>query len=94
MKLHNTKERLDVQKSDLSGSVFHDVNLSGCDLDDINMSGWRVKNVNFSGLHLSDANLAGAALSACRYEGMTIDGIPLTDLIAAYKAAPAPKDEE
>jgi uncharacterized protein YjbI with pentapeptide repeats len=97
MKLHEAKERLDVSKSDLSGSVFDDVNMSGCTLhninlsgasvDDANMSGWRVNNVNFSGLRLTTANLAGAAISHCRYDGMTIEGIPVTAMIAAYKAA-------
>jgi uncharacterized protein YjbI with pentapeptide repeats len=97
MKLHERKEPLDVSKSDLSGSVFDDVNMSGCtlhninlsgaSLDDINMSGWRVHNVNLSGLRLTHANLAGAAIANCRYDGMTIDGIPVAAMIAAYKAA-------
>ena len=60
MKLHERKERLEVGKSDLSGSVFDDVNLSGCtfhnvnlsgaSVDDVNMSGWRVHRVTFRGL--------------------------------------------
>ena len=59
MKLHEQKEPLDARKSDLSGSVFDDVNMSGCtihnvnlsgaSLDDVNMSGWRVNYVNLSG---------------------------------------------
>ena len=99
MKLHERKERLEVGKSDLSGSVFDDVNLSGCtfhnvnlsgaSVDDVNMSGWRVHRVNLSGLRLSHANLAGAAIGDSRYESMTIDGIPVTAMIAAYKAAQA-----
>jgi uncharacterized protein YjbI with pentapeptide repeats len=54
MKLYETKERLEVQKSDLSGSLFSDVNVSGssfenvncsgANFDDANMSGWRVQN--------------------------------------------------
>ena len=97
MKLHDVKERLQVSKSDLSGSELDDVNLSGCNihnvnlsgasLDDVNMSGWRVNNVNLSGLRLTNANLAGASISASRYSGMTIDGIPVSEMIAAYKAA-------
>ena len=96
MKLHEAKERLDVRKSDLSGSAFddvnlssctvHNVNLSGASLDDVNMSGWRVNYVNLSGLRLSKANLAGASISESRYDGMTIDGVLVTEMIAAYKA--------
>ncbi len=96
MKLNQAKERLEVSRSDLSGSAFddvnmsgmtfHNVNFSGAKFDDINMSGWRVHNVNFSGLRLTKANLAGAAIKDCRYEGMTIDGIAIEDLLAAYRA--------
>ena len=97
MKLHRTKERLDVNDADISGSSFDNVNLSGCTLhnvrpvavrtlDDINMSGWRVTNVNLSGLKLSKVNLAGASITDGRYDGMTIDGIEVTELLAAYRA--------
>jgi hypothetical protein len=42
-----------------------------------------------AGLRLTHANLAGASIGDSRYEGMTIDGIPVTAMIAAYKAAQA-----
>jgi uncharacterized protein YjbI with pentapeptide repeats len=83
MKIHDTKERLDVSKSDLSGSAF----------DDVNMSGTTLHNINLSGLRLTKANLAGASISESRYDGMTIDGIAVTDMIAAYKAAQVPGGE-
>ncbi len=57
------------------------------------MSGWRVNYVNLSGLRLTKANLAGASISECRYDGMTIDGMAVTDMIAAYKAAQVPRSE-
>src|SRR4051812_29952406 len=85
MKIESEKHRLQVNKSDLSGSVFddvnlsggtyHNVNLSGSSFDDINMSGWRVHNVNLSGLRIDNANLAGASIVNSGLEGMTIDGI-------------------
>ena len=62
MRIESQKHRLDVQRADLSGSRFDDVNLSGCDFhnvnmsgcsfDDLNMSGWRVHNVNLAGLKI------------------------------------------
>ena len=69
------------------------VNLSGASLDDVNMSGWRVNYVNLSGLRLTKANLAGASISESRYDGMTIDGVAVTDMIAAYKAAQIPANQ-
>jgi uncharacterized protein YjbI with pentapeptide repeats len=98
MKHHQIKGRLDVHKSDVSGSRFDDVNMSGSDFrnvnlsgasfDDINMSGWRIHNANLSGLRVTKANLAGVTIGAdCRLDGMTIDGIAVVDLLAAYRAA-------
>jgi hypothetical protein len=51
--------------------------MSGSSFDDIDMSGWRV----------NDVNLAGAAFSNCRIDGMTIEGILVSDLLQAYRAA-------
>jgi uncharacterized protein YjbI with pentapeptide repeats len=39
MKIHSEKHRLNVHESDLSGSIFDDVNLSGCTYENVNMSG-------------------------------------------------------
>ena len=81
MKIHCEKHRLNVTGSDLSGSLFDDVNLSGC----LNMAGWRVLNVNLSGLRIDGANLAGASIVNSRLQGMTIDGIEVSDLLALWK---------
>jgi uncharacterized protein YjbI with pentapeptide repeats len=50
------------------------------------MSGWRVHHVNLSGLKIDRANLAGASIVNSRLDGMTIDGIEVTELMAAWKA--------
>lgn len=81
------KHCLSVTKADLSGSRFEDVNMSGWTLHDVNLSGMRVDNANLAGLHVSNANLAGAHIADCRLEGMTIDGILVTELLAAYEGA-------
>jgi uncharacterized protein YjbI with pentapeptide repeats len=86
-KIHEEKRRLDISRSDISGSVLDDVNLSGCRFDDCNMAGWRIHDVNLSGLKIENANLAGAAIANCRIEGMSIDGVPVVDLLAIYRAA-------
>lgn len=87
MKLDKIVERLDVHASDLSGSEFKDVNMSGASFDDANLSGWIVNNANLAGLRLTSANLAGVRISGCRNVGtMTIDGISVADLLAAYEA--------
>jgi uncharacterized protein YjbI with pentapeptide repeats len=50
------------------------------------MSGWRVHHVNLSGLKIDRANLAGASIVNSRLDGMTIDGIEVTELMATWKA--------
>ncbi|PZQ83612.1 MAG: hypothetical protein DI549_07085 [Ancylobacter novellus] len=97
MELRTTVDVIDANDVNLSGSVFVNVNLSGSRFDDVNMSGWAVKNVNFSGLALECANVSGAritradlvgvSIAECRLDGMRIDGILVTDMLAAYRAA-------
>ena len=50
------------------------------------MSGWRVHDVNLSGLRVEKANLAGASIVNARLDGMTIDEIPVTELLAYWRA--------
>ncbi len=93
------RRRLDVQKSDISGSSFddvslagariHNVNFSGATFDDVNMSGWRIENANLAGLSIRKANLAGASVDESRHDTMMIDGVSVADLFAAYRKAKA-----
>jgi hypothetical protein len=87
LKLENTVDRLDVRGSCLSGSVFDDVNISGASFENADMSGWLVNNANLSGLRVTNANVAGVQISDCsNVERMTINGIAVGDLLAAYEA--------
>lgn len=47
MDIHATKQRLDVKNSDVSGSIFDDVNMSGCTVHNINLSGLRIDYANW-----------------------------------------------
>lgn len=95
MKLHRTTERLDVNDTDLSGSRFNDANLSGTSFNQIefsgakfndsNMTGWFVNDVNLSGSRFQYINLSGVTFSNCRIPGATLDGVPLEDMLTAYK---------
>jgi uncharacterized protein YjbI with pentapeptide repeats len=102
MNIHCEKHRMSVTGSDLSGSVFddvnlsgrtyenvnmsggkyHNVNLAGCSFEGRNMSGWTVQDVNLSGLRI---NLAGTSIVNSRLQGMMIDGVEVTDLLAAWR---------
>jgi uncharacterized protein YjbI with pentapeptide repeats len=95
--LERTRQRVDATDADMSGSsfknvnlsgvTFSDVNLAGAMIDDANMSGCRIGNANLRELRISGANLTGASIVECVTDGMTIDGIAVADLMAAYRAA-------
>ena len=90
-------QRVEATQCCLSGSRFADVNLSNSSFDDVNFSaasirnanlaGWRVQDVNFSWLQITNADLRGASIAHCLTEGMTIDGVAVADMMAAYRAA-------
>jgi uncharacterized protein YjbI with pentapeptide repeats len=77
MKLERQTEPLDVLNCDLSGSSFNDVNLTGAVLDNVNLSGLKINNACMKKVSITDAAL----------QGMTINGILVTELLAAYNAA-------
>jgi len=93
--LKQTRQRIEATNADLSGSTFTDVNLTGAAFNDVkltgatitnaSLSGAQIEDANLSGLQIKQANLTGAAMTECTMTGMTIDGILVTDLIAAYR---------
>jgi uncharacterized protein YjbI with pentapeptide repeats len=97
VQLKQAWQRMEITQSCLSGSTFTDVNLSDATFNDVNfagatfqnanLSGWRVKDVSLSGLQINQADLRGASIVDCLTEGMTIDGIAVADMIAAYRNA-------
>ena len=97
IKLHQIKRQIEAVDTDISGSTFTDVKLSGAvfknvnlaqaAIIDANMSGWSVRNANLSGLRISQADLTNASIVESLTSGMTIDGILVADLMAAYRLA-------
>lgn len=78
--------RVDANDSDMSGSTFINVNLASAVFDDVNLTGTTLNNVNLSGLRISYANLKGASIVQSLTDGMTINGISVTELLACYQA--------
>lgn len=114
------------EHADISGSMFHDVNLAGADFDDVNLSKARFHNINLSDIRVSAVQIGGATFKHvgpppdsegkqqrqrpvtfeeamlcdstfrkvdmsnvriidCDIQGMTIDGILVTDLLAEHR---------
>jgi uncharacterized protein YjbI with pentapeptide repeats len=97
IKLERIKQRVEAKDVDLSGSIFTDanltgaaftdVNLAGATINDVNLAGATIDNANLSGLRISQADLRGASIVESLTDGMTIDGITVANLLAAYQAA-------
>jgi uncharacterized protein YjbI with pentapeptide repeats len=97
MHLAKVNAPIEARICNLKGSKFLDVNLGEAVFDDVNLAGATIKNVNLSELRLEDANmkgaqirsadLRGASIAHCLTEGMTIDGVAVSEMMAAYRKA-------
>lgn len=86
---------LKMSQRDLSGSRFTNVRLSNAAFTNVDLSGSSLENVRghsmaFSNADLrettfQDTDLTSAGISNSRLTGMRIEGILVTDLIAAYR---------
>ena len=95
--LHRTKRQIEAVDTDIYGSTFTDVKLSGAAfsnvnlsdaiVNDANMSGWSIHHANLHGLRISQADLTNSSIVESLTSGMTIDGILVSDLMAAYRRA-------
>lgn len=85
MEINGEKHALAVENADLSGSVFHDVNLARATFDDINLSQSVFKNINLRAATFRDVNLGGVDIAECNLEGMKIDGVPVQEALAAWR---------
>jgi hypothetical protein len=72
MKLHRVKECLNAHESDISGSVYDDVNMSGSTVGNVNLAGCSFTNVNMSGATFEDANLSGWKIHDANLAGLKI----------------------
>ena len=68
-----------------AGSALTKVNLDDSSLEQVSCQNSQLKRVNLAGSSLSEANLHNFAIRSCNYEGMSIEGIPVFALVAAYQ---------
>ena len=72
-KLVNMKE-VSIDELSMEGSVFEDVTLTNCTMDRVNLQGTVIK----------ESDLKGVEIACCGYQGMTIEGVEVEELIKAY----------
>ena len=73
MNLHKVKECLYVYISDISGSIYDDVNMSGSTIDNVNLAGCSFRNVNISGATFENVNISG-----CKVLDVNLSGLKIT----------------
>jgi hypothetical protein len=74
-----------VEDAKLTGSTFRDVCLGGAVFEDVNLGDARFRDVNLSGARFDDVNLSRVEITNANYAGMTIDGISVSELLAAHR---------
>jgi uncharacterized protein YjbI with pentapeptide repeats len=85
-KLHDTRQTIAAVNVDLSGSTFENAKLKAAVFRNVDVSDGVIEDANLVRLRVTDANLSGAVFAQCTMTGMTIDGVAVTDLVAAYRA--------
>jgi hypothetical protein len=86
VKIDNARDILRVSNADISGSEFSNSKLAGTSFENVDMARCRLNDVNLSGTAIADVNLTDVSISQATMVGMTIDGILVTEMLAAYRA--------
>ncbi len=87
IRLEKTRQCLHADDVNLSDSTFENVKLTQAVFHNVNLSDTTIDDANLSRLKISRANLNGATIVNSLTDGMTINGISVADLLAAYRAA-------
>jgi uncharacterized protein YjbI with pentapeptide repeats len=82
---HNLREILHVHDSDITDSHFANAKLVKCRFQNVNFSQSKFTDVDFSEVSFADVNLMNAAITNANLLGMRINGILVSDLLAAYQ---------
>jgi uncharacterized protein YjbI with pentapeptide repeats len=70
----------------LAGATINEVDLSNATFHNVKLAGAVIHDVNLSGVQIHQADLRGASIRESLTDAMTIDGIAVADLFAAYRA--------
>lgn len=97
MDIYLTSDCLDVKKAalirstleeaDLTGSLFSKVRMTNLTVREADIANSKFENSSLSGSTFKNVDFKNVALEHCALDEATIDGIRVTDLLAAYRAA-------
>ena len=73
------------EATSLANASFLDVNLRDARFHDVNLAGSSFSDVSLLGAKFSDVDLGNVEIVAANLDGMTINGILVTELLAAHE---------
>ena len=83
--IRGANKPLVVEDCNLAGSSFSDVNLEKARFENINLRMSRFRDVNLSGANFADAKLSNASIVDSNIQGLTINGVLVSELFRAYE---------
>lgn len=84
--LKSCKHTLHLEDADFSASELDEVRFDGTAFRAVSFAGARFERATFAGATLQGVDLSNLAITHGMYDGMTIDGVRVTDALAAYQA--------
>lgn len=85
IKLSNCQHQIDAYDAEFSGSKFEFVNLSSSNLENVTLKKCKFLNVDFDDAAFLNAIFQNVVISGGKYEGMTIDGFSVVEMLAHAK---------
>ncbi|NVN09784.1 hypothetical protein [Nguyenibacter vanlangensis] len=82
--LSNCDVQIVAQDGRLDGSTFEEVSMEKATFTSVGLNDAAFHRVSLDRSTLTAVSLVGVAISNSRYDGMTIEGIPVTELLRCF----------
>ncbi|OWA34969.1 hypothetical protein B9G55_14620 [Saccharibacillus sp. O16] len=82
---HLNMTQIAFNNCNLQGTKITNANLRGSRIGDSSMDGSEILHVSLRGSSIRECDLSDVRLANCDYAGMTIDGIPVSELLDIYR---------
>jgi uncharacterized protein YjbI with pentapeptide repeats len=87
LKLTDCEHVIDASNANFGNSSFEDVRFADSRFNEVTFEAARFDSALLDGCHFDTVSMIGVSISNGRYDGMTIDGIAVTDLLEQYRRA-------
>jgi uncharacterized protein YjbI with pentapeptide repeats len=95
MPIRDAAFKVDANEANLACSTFEDVRLSESTFKQVTFQDAKFEDVIFDGCTLRRVSLANVNIAEAHYEGMTIEGISVKEMLELYRkqasSSPDPK---